>query len=92
MDEGDGSRRQDILIRLCGVALAAAAVLALRTLAALPLDPDEPSAAALALAAFGFVGASLGTALLVLGSHVRDRVRVSSPWIDREVLREKRGE
>lgn len=84
---GPGIRRawRDAFIRLCGAALAMAALFALQELVRLvPTEPPQhASVAELCLATIGFLGASVGAALMALGAHVHDRVRVSARWARR---------
>ena len=68
----------DLAIRAAGVGLLAAAIGLCGALFHAPAAHDAEVCAIAAAA--GFVAASLGAALLLLGRHVHDRVPVSSRW------------
>ena len=72
----------DIGLRLGGATLCGLAWLLIRTLLGLylPQNPAVLGAGALALAAGGFLCASLGLALLTLGHHLFDTIEVGERW------------
>lgn len=74
------SRRADIGLRAIGLGLCAAAYLALARLAAIAQPPQSASTLAFALAAVGFLAASVGSAMTLLGHHLFDEVEVSARW------------
>ncbi len=69
--------RTDFILRASGILSLAIAVTAIYTLARL-----QPAAGPLAflLATIGFLCASAGTMLLVVGGHIHDPVRISARW------------
>lgn len=74
------TRRADGALRGSGLILWEIAYAAITHLYAEHPSPVSPGAMALALAAIGFLGASIGSALVMLGRHVFDEVEVSSRW------------
>lgn len=74
--------RTDIGLRLGGATLCGLAWFLIRTLLGLhlPQNPAALGAGALALAAGGFLCASLGLALLTLGHHLFDTIEVGERW------------
>jgi hypothetical protein len=74
------SRSADLGLRALGLALCGVAYLALSRLIATTQPAQPASAIALALAAIGFLGASAGGAMVVLGNHLFDEVEVSARW------------
>lgn len=82
MHDWQHDKRTDIGLRLGGAALWGLAWLAFRTLAELHLSQTHanPGAGALALAAAGFLCASLGAVLVAQGCHIFDPVEVSERW------------
>lgn len=73
---------EDVGIRALGVAAVAIAVAIFTWL---PADiRHHPGAGAsllqLAMAAIGFLGASIGCGLILLGRHIHDRVILSERW------------
>ncbi len=74
-------------LRLAGCALVAAGAAAMRWLfrTATPGLPADASVAQIVFAALGFLGLSLGTALVLLGTHVFDQVHLSDRWKRRTV-------
>lgn len=76
------NKRTDIGLRLGGAGLLGLAWLAFRELAGLHLSAihSDPGVGPLALAAVGFLCASLGAVLIVQGRHIFDRVEVSRRW------------
>jgi hypothetical protein len=75
--------KADLGLRLCGLASCGVSCIAIGTLAALRL-PDspqrEPVLLLLLLAGIGFLCASVGIALLLLGRHLFDQVEISQRW------------
>ncbi len=69
--------RTDLSLRASGVLLLAIATTAIHTLARLY---SAPGALAFLLATIGFVCASAGAMLLVVGGHIHDPVRISARW------------
>ena len=69
--------RTDLSLRVSGILLLAIAVIAIQTLTRL-----HPATGALAflLAMIGFVCASVGAMLVVVGGHIHDPVRISARW------------
>ncbi|WP_230483065.1 hypothetical protein [Sphingomonas sp. Leaf21] len=74
------SRRADWALRGGGLILWAIAYAAITHLCAAHPSALSPGATALALATIGFLGASAGTALVMLGGHLFDEVEVSARW------------
>ena len=72
----------DRAIRLTGLLLLAAGIASLALLCRLcpPLAAFAPEERG-GLAAFGFLGCTLGTAALTLGAHLHDHVPVARPWV-----------
>lgn len=83
-------RTRDVSIRAAGAFCCISAYLAAGELANLrPSTPGtQPAAIAYLLAAIAFLGASLGTALAVLGHHVFDEIEVSDRWKRRPPARD----
>jgi hypothetical protein len=82
MNQGLRHERADLPIRAGGTLLlgmAWFAARALRHLAQAP-PPHQAGALGLLLAAIAFVAASIGCALLSLGSHLFDQIEVSGRW------------
>ncbi len=73
---------EDLLIRLGGLAAILLAGAALDWLYRLIhiAGPREATPGQLLLAAIGFLGASIGTGLLILGRHIHDEVELSDRW------------
>jgi len=69
--------RTDLTLRASGILSLAIAVAAIHALAR--LHPPT-GALALLLAAIGFLCASGGAMLAIVGGHIHDRVRVSARW------------
>lgn len=96
------SWQADIGLRGLGMALCALAYVAIGHLMTLrPIALPRPAGVvAYGLAAGGFLGASVGTALTLLGRHLFDEVEVSARWqvrhalpsIDEEARRLERAE
>ena len=74
------SRRAAGALRGGGLILWMIAYSAMTHLRAGHPSPVSPGAMALALATIGFLGASAGTALVMLGRHLFDEVEVSARW------------
>lgn len=74
--------KTDIELRLCGAASCGVSYLAIRSLMALHLSESQMSQSALPffLAGIGFLCASAGAAVLVLGHHIFDQVEISERW------------
>ncbi|MDO6415606.1 hypothetical protein Q4F19_14545 [Sphingomonas sp. BIUV-7] len=79
MRNGYHERTTDFGIRLSGAALCGIAYWALRSLAHMHLTAS-PGWPAFALAALGFLCASLGSAFVMLGRHILDDVEISARW------------
>lgn len=77
------SWRADFGLRGAGLLLCAIAYGAIVRLCALPAVAETTGALAYALAAIGFLGASAGSALAMLGHHLFDPVAVSARWRQR---------
>jgi hypothetical protein len=78
------SRGGDLALRGAGAVLLLSAWFEGKLLARLVHQgPSQATVAQLALAAVLFLSASLGSALLVLGRHVADRITVSARWTRR---------
>jgi hypothetical protein len=82
MDHWHQKRAADIGLRSGGAALCSLSWLAFRTLFHLRLAPwpAAPGSSAFALAAIGFLCASAGAALLVLGHHMFDEIELGERW------------
>ena len=82
MDGWHRSRKADIVLRCAGALLCRAAYLAWAHLVAWPRGASDNTAdmLAVALAAVAFLGASAGSAMLCLGRHLFDDVRISARW------------
>lgn len=76
------TRRGDLGLRAMALALLTVSYLAISHLIAIaPLPPEKAGgAASLALAAIGFLCASAGSAMAILGHHLFDEVAVSARW------------
>lgn len=74
------SRRADLGLRALGLGFCAVAYVAIARLMALAQPLQAGSAMGFALAAIGFVGGSIGSALTMLGNHLFDEVQVSTRW------------
>ena len=79
------SRSRDVVIRATGLAMLPIGALAVEGLYHRVQVAPLHSATALefGLAAAGFLLLSIGSAFLVLGGHIFDRVAVSSRWATR---------
>ncbi len=69
--------RTDLSFRASGVLLLAIAVVAIHTLGHLH---QQTGALAFLLATIGFLCASAGAMLVVVGGHIHDPVRISARW------------
>ncbi|RXD03596.1 hypothetical protein EQZ23_14795 [Sphingomonas sp. UV9] len=69
--------RTDLSLRASGIPLLAVAVTAIHTLAR--LHPPI-SVLAFLLATIGFLCASAGAMLAIVGHHIHDRIQVSARW------------
>jgi hypothetical protein len=78
------SWRADVALRLTGMMLGCVAHAAFGRLLALPPAARAAGVLAYALAAFGFVSASAGSALALFGKHLFDRVELSARWRRRD--------
>ncbi len=74
------TRRADIALRALGSGCCGIAAIAAQRLAGVSHPPHAPSLLAFVLATLAFTGASAGSALLLLGAHLFDRVEVSARW------------
>ncbi|MFV0623393.1 hypothetical protein ACBY01_05175 [Sphingomonas sp. ac-8] len=74
------SRRADLGLRASGLLLWGAAYAAFAQLVALRLPPHGEGALGYGLAALGFVAASAGGVLTMLGSHLFDKGQASARW------------
>ncbi len=74
------TRRADRALRFSGLVLLAVAGAALRWLYALHVPPQSAGLLAYGLGAVGYMAASSGTALVMLGRHLFDEVAVSPRW------------
>lgn len=73
-------RRKDLGLRAVGALLCCIAYVAIARLAAMPIRPQSAGALAYGLATIGFLGASAGSAMIVLGHHLFDEIEVSQRW------------
>lgn len=80
------SRRADLGLRATGLLLCWISYTALARLVGMQASPQAARIAAFGLAFVGFLGASMGMAMLLLGSHLFDQVKVSSRWRPRPDL------
>lgn len=85
MPSWTAGRRGDLFLRLVGVMLLLISAVSLRTLARIHPAPTRLDSGLIdfALAAIGFLGASTGAGLAVLGNHLFDEVEVSERWRSR---------
>ena len=74
------SRRADMGLRAAGVLLCCLSYAAFARLMAMRTPPQTADAVAYLLAAIGFTAASIGSAMLLLGNHLFDKVEVSARW------------
>jgi hypothetical protein len=69
--------RTDLGLRAGGLLSLAIAITAIETMAGLPTTAGP---LAFLLAAIGFLGASAGVTLTLLGHHIHDPVTISARW------------
>ena len=69
--------RTDLSLRASGILSFAIALIAIHTLARLH---QQTGALAFLLATIGFLCASAGAMLVVVGGHIHDPVRISARW------------
>lgn len=74
------SWRGDVALRVAGLLLGWISCGAFRRLAAMEVPHHAAGLFAYALAAIGFLAASGGGAMLMLGRHLFDRIEVSARW------------
>jgi hypothetical protein len=74
------SRRADLGLRASGLLLCGIAYAAVSRLCGLHPSAQTAGAGACAWAAIAFVAASSGSAMLMLGRHLFDAIRVSQRW------------
>ena len=74
------SRRADLGLRALGVLLCGLSYAAFARLAALHILAHSAGLTAYALATAGFITASSGTAMALLGRHLFDEIQVSARW------------
>lgn len=74
------SRKADIGLRLSGLFLCGAAYLSLARLIAIAAPHHAIDAIPYGLATVGFLSASLGSALALLGSHLFDEIEIRGKW------------
>ena len=74
------SRRADIVLRATGLLLCWVSYAAISRLVAMHVPPRQDGVLGYGLAAIGFVAASSGGALTLLGDHLFDRIEVSERW------------
>ncbi|MEG8038677.1 hypothetical protein QP166_04680 [Sphingomonas sp. LR60] len=80
------SRRADIVLRATGLLLCWVSYTAIARLVAMHVPPLKAGVLAYGIAAVGFMAASAGTALTILGHHLFDEVEVSARWRGRPDL------
>lgn len=78
------SRRVDIVLRAMGLLLCWVSYAAIARLVALHPLPEKAGVLAYGVAATGFIAASAGSALTLLGHHLFDEIEVSARWRGRE--------
>lgn len=74
------SRRADLGLRASGLLLCGIAYTAVSRLSAMHVSPQTADVFAYAFAAICFLGASAGSALVMLGHHLFDEIQVSERW------------
>lgn len=74
------SWRADLGLRASGLLLCGIAYTAISRLCAMHIPPQTAGALAYALAAIGFLCASAGSAMVMLGHHLFDEIEVSERW------------
>jgi hypothetical protein len=73
-------RHVDLGLRTGGALLCCIAYVAIAHLAAMHIRPRAAGALAYGLAMAGFLAASAGSAMIVLGHHLFDKIEVSQRW------------
>jgi MFS family permease len=79
------SRRADIVLRVSGL-LCWVSYTAISRLVAMHVPPPRAGALAYGIAALGFMAASAGSALTLLGHHLFDKIELSPRWRARSDL------
>lgn len=74
------TRRADIVLRATGLLLCWVSYAAMARLVAMHVSPQKAGSLAYGLAAVGFMAASAGSALTLLGHHLFDEIEVSARW------------
>lgn len=77
------SRRADIVLRATGLLLCWVSYSAISRLVAMHLPPRNAGVLVYGIAAVGFMAASAGSALILLGHHLFDEIEVSARWRSR---------
>ena len=80
------SRRADIVLRATGLLLCWVSYTAILRLFAMHVPPQKAGVLAYGIAAVGFMAASAGSALTILGHHLFDEIEVSARWRGRPDL------
>ncbi|WP_028967988.1 hypothetical protein [Sphingomonas phyllosphaerae] len=80
------SRRADIVLRATGLLLCWVSYTAISRLVAMHVPPQKAGVLAYGIAAVGFMAASAGSALTLLGHHFFDEIEVSARWRGRPDL------
>ncbi|MEG3084403.1 hypothetical protein U1707_12185 [Sphingomonas sp. PB2P12] len=79
------SRRADFGLRASGLLMCGIAYAAVARLCAMHISSQTAGALAYALAVTGFLGASAGGAMAMLGHHLFDEIEVSARWRHRSL-------
>ncbi len=74
------SRRADIVLRASGLLLCWVSYTAISRLITMHVPPQKAGVLAYGIAAVGFMAASAGSALTLLGHHLFDEIEVSARW------------
>jgi hypothetical protein len=80
------SRRADIVLRATGLLLCWVSYTAISRLVTMHVPPHKADILAYGIAAVGFMAASGGSALTLLGHHLFDEIEVSARWRGRPDL------
>lgn len=80
------SRRADIVLRASGLLLCWVSYTAIARLITMHIPPQKAGVPAYGIAAVGFMAASAGSALTILGHHLFDEIEVSARWRGRPHL------
>ena len=80
------SRRADIVLRATGLLLCWVSYTVISRLVAMHVPPQKAGVLAYGIAAVGFMAASAGSALTILGHHLFDEIEVSARWRGRPDL------